>query len=217
MENSGYQAFKRIGAVIVGILLIIVSAQFSVQGFAFQVEGMEWVGWVLAIAIIVIELVWNSERQTANLTLKAAGIAAYSYGMWTNIAGIRSTQGAAGGAETWIFPAVLGIILEVVPEPLIIWGLLSEVSDREGDFLGTIMKMFGRAKTPGRRPFMREEVQKPTYRVRRPPISKPITPEQRATLYTARDTKESQDKEKNEALLKRFEEIRKLREQESKK
>jgi hypothetical protein len=127
----------------IGIALIIgyVSWKFSVNGFNFEVPKMAWVGGVLATCIIGIEIVFNKDNVHANRTLWFAGVAAYAYGMYTNVLGIWAAQGAHAGAKAWVFPVLLGVFIEWIPEPLFVWGLLGVVT-AEGDFLGNFVKMF---------------------------------------------------------------------------
>lgn len=133
---------KKVLAVIVAISLWLASMNFSYSGFNFNVSDMAWLGWILALSVTVIELVFNTDIQKLNLTLFVAGILAYLYGIYTNVLGIFATQGGTWNQlqqhpETLIFPLLVGIFVEVVPEPLFVWGI--GASDR-GDPLGSIFK-----------------------------------------------------------------------------
>jgi hypothetical protein len=139
MTRDHYYVFLRFLAVLVAVVMWIVSVQFSMDGFNFNVKDLSWVGLVLALSITAIELIWNKGGMTAGLTLLVAGILAYMYGIWTNIIGILTAQGIAGVPEnpmSLIFPIILGFFLEVTPEPLLVWGLLG--ASIEGDLLSNL-------------------------------------------------------------------------------
>lgn len=141
-KQDRWMRLKKILAILVSVSLWLASMQFSYQGFNLAMPEMSWLGWVLAIAVTVIELVFNTDVQRLNLTLFAAGLLAYAYGIWTNVAGFFAVQG--GTFETLksnplsiLFPLLVGVFLEVVPEPLFVWGL--GVTDK-GDPIGNIFK-----------------------------------------------------------------------------
>lgn len=141
MNKSIYSAIKRLMAVIVAILLWGMSMKFSVDGFGIGDPKDRWMGWVLAFAVTMIELIWNGMKMKSNLTLIVLGICAYLYGIVTNVLGIYSWRGGnVSEVEimTLIFSVVLGLLLEIAPEPLLVWGILN-ISD-EGDFLGNIFQ-----------------------------------------------------------------------------
>jgi hypothetical protein len=126
---------------------MLISAMFSASGFSFKMEDFKWVGWVLALSIIVIELVWNKVGfNSKNLTLVALGITAYAYGIYTNVIGIATAQGAdpTDSLFNMIFPLLAGIVLEVAPETLIVWGLIGE--GEFGDFLGNLFNSTQQSK-----------------------------------------------------------------------
>ena len=134
---------KKWAALITAITLWIASMQFSYAGFNVNAPEAAWLGWVLAFAITVIELVFNTDVKKLNLTLYVVGFLAYAYGIWTNVVGFYfSVQGMtwatlASNPLSIVFAIVLGFFLEVTPEALFIWGL---GSIGEGDVLGNILK-----------------------------------------------------------------------------
>lgn len=146
MTESHYDTLKRIGSVIVAISLWFLSLRFSVQGFSIQVPNLVWAGWVLGFAVTVIELIFTSENRGRNITLTVIGIAAYTYGIWSNVVGIYASRGAApdiGGYlnTNMVFSIVLGLILEIAPEPLFLWGLLGSETG-EGDFVASLSRIW---------------------------------------------------------------------------
>lgn len=62
-----------------------------------------------------------------SLTIVAIGLLSYAYGIVTNIVGIWAAQGSpdfAANPMGLIFPVILGLFLEIAPEPLFLWGLV---------------------------------------------------------------------------------------------
>lgn len=164
----------------------VISAQFAVDGFSFDFPGREWMGWVMAALFIVVELAWNKKGAEHGITMYAAGVACYMFGIYTNVIGIALAR--AGGlpiktnfatnAEwivSWLIPSVFGFFLEVLPEPLFIFALTGEsiLSDplknfkkfkkgfgmNEADFPGSIPRSTGNRTAPVRVP--RQEYRKP--------------------------------------------------------
>lgn len=140
--KSTWDKAKRIMAVIIALLLWLASMQFSLAGFSFNMDSMTWLGWVLAAAVTVIELMFNTDIQKLNLTLFVVGLLAYAYGVITNIIGFYAAQGGSVDKfythpESILFAALVGFILEIVPEPMFIWGIGVEES---GDFLANIFR-----------------------------------------------------------------------------
>lgn len=149
-KMDGWHKFLHWGAVLTGIFLFCVSIQYSVNGFNVIDPGQQWIGWGMGIAVTVMELVWNKMKMKTNLTIAFGGLAAYVYSIGTNIVGILASQhlGVGFGVPTnpdWgvatgfslIFAIVLGAFLDILPEPLIIYGFFDTIG--EGDFLGNIL------------------------------------------------------------------------------
>jgi hypothetical protein len=127
MNEKRYEQLIHLLAAGVAILLWFISVQFSVDGFGFILPKYKWMGYLLALSITVIELVFNEEGMSHSLTVVAIGLLSYLYGIVTNVIGIWVAQGSpdpSGNPFMMIFPIVLGFFLEVAPEPLFMWGLL---------------------------------------------------------------------------------------------
>ncbi len=127
MTEKRYEQLIHLLAAGVALVLWFVSVQFSADGFKFVLPQFAWIGYVLAISVTVIELVFNEEGMQHSLTLVAVGLLAYAYGIVTNIIGIWVAQGSpdfAANPLAILFPAVLGFFLEIAPEPLLLWGLM---------------------------------------------------------------------------------------------
>jgi hypothetical protein len=140
-KRQTWNKISRIAAFFVSIAIWWVSINFSTQGFNLEVANMAWIGWVLGICVTVIEIVFNKPGINRNVTLWVIGLMAYVYGMYTNVIGIWAAQGSLPGIKAWIFPGILGSVLEWIPEVLFVWAILGVVTS-EGDFLGNIIKMF---------------------------------------------------------------------------
>jgi hypothetical protein len=147
---------KKILAILTGLALMFVSMYFSNLGFGFGMDdkNLGTIGVVLAIAITVIELVFNGQLQynKQNFTIYAIGLFAYLYGISTNVMGFWSAQHVVInslsdiGTMRAIFGLLLGLFLEIAPEPLIVYGLIG-ISDTEGDMIGALLNTFGRTPT----------------------------------------------------------------------
>ena len=140
-NKDKYDQLVRLCSLLASVLMLWISATFSQSGFAFTQPGKEWIGWALAIILIVVEIVWNKKGAKHGVTLYVGGLACYVYGLYTNILGILVTSGQApaevGGWLTIIasfvtlaisHPVALigGIMLELLPEPLLVWSLTGD-------------------------------------------------------------------------------------------
>lgn len=114
-----------------------LSIYFSADGFNFNAPGFFLVGVFLGLLVTVFEVVLN--QGVKNLTLRAVGVLAYLWGWGTNAVGIWLAQGSPDIGENYsrlLIPIVLGAILELAPEPLLLWALNIEGHD----LLGTLFK-----------------------------------------------------------------------------
>jgi hypothetical protein len=139
MTEKRYEQLVHLLAIGVAIVLWFISVQFSADGFKFALPNYAWIGYVLALAVTVIELVFNEEGMNHSLTIVAVGLLSYGYGIVTNILGIWAAQGSpdiASNPIAIVFPALLGFFLEIAPEPLLLWGLMGTGAR---DFLGQLL------------------------------------------------------------------------------
>lgn len=144
MNEKRYEQLIHLLAIGVAVILWFISVQFSADGFKFALPRYSWIGYVLAIAVTVIELVFNEEGMNHSLTLVAVGLLSYAYGVVTNILGIWAAQGSpdvAANPVSIIFPLLLGFFLEVAPEPLLLWGLMGTGAR---DFLAHLVNNSGK-------------------------------------------------------------------------
>lgn len=127
--------FKKILAFLTSLGMAGISVWFSQKGFGIESsDKLLWIGWFLGITVNVIEMVFNTNIRNLNPTLIAAGIVAYTYGLYTNVVGFH------GIMNSWAFSAIVGIFVEVLPEPLFAWSI--GVVDG-GDLVGNIAELFG--------------------------------------------------------------------------
>lgn len=129
MDSRKYERILRILGIFSAVVMLWISARFSVAGFNIVVPGQEYIGWMLAAIIIVIEVIWNRVGAKAGLTLFVAGVICYLYGVYTNVVGVRVMTEFAQGWQEWVGSLIFGLFLEIVPEPLFVWGLTGVASD----------------------------------------------------------------------------------------
>lgn len=140
MNPKTYMQVLRLLTTGTAIGLWAVSVNFSVEGFDFEVPDMRWMGIVLAFAVTILQLVWSKLGATANMTLMVGGLLAYCFGIWTNVIGIiqaQNLQAETGSPVRYAFPILLAVILEIMPEPMFVWGLTG-LSEFGGDFLSNL-------------------------------------------------------------------------------
>ncbi len=141
MNETRYSQLVRLLAVAVAILLWVMSIVFSADGFEFVMPHYRWMGYVLALSVTVLELVFLEEGLKHSLTIVAVGLLAYLYGIVTNVIGIWIAQASPDptvNPMVLLFPAMLGFVLEITPLPLILWGLMgSSMRDVLGHLFGS--------------------------------------------------------------------------------
>jgi hypothetical protein len=130
-------------AVVGALVCWCLSVWFSYLGFRIDADKIAFVGWVMAGVVTIVELVFNSQTGKLSLTLVVTGILCYAYGIWTNVIGFWDLQHPGVEfiilSQRSIMPAFVGIIMEVLPEPLLMWGLMSKM---DGDFLGNMVGLW---------------------------------------------------------------------------
>ncbi|MBI5031511.1 MAG: hypothetical protein HZB51_13360 [Chloroflexi bacterium] len=127
MTEQRYALLIRIGAVTVAIIFWIISVVFSADGFNFIMPHYRWMGYLLAMSVTVLELVFVEEGFEHSPTVAAVGFLAYIYGIITNVIGVWTAQGSPDPSMNpliLVFPVILGLLVEIAPEPLVLWGLM---------------------------------------------------------------------------------------------
>lgn len=123
---KGWNALIRLAGFLAALAGMYISAQFSVDGLSITVPNREWVGWGLAVILIVIQSAWQKFGE--NLTIFALAMICYVYGITTNVIGIMGNRGGTHDFWDFIIPVVFGILLEVFPEPFLAWSISGDIS-----------------------------------------------------------------------------------------
>lgn len=126
-------------AIVGALVCWALSMYFSKEGFSVGNTVMLWVGWVLASIVTVVELVFNSPTQKLSLTLIVVGVLCYLYGIWTNVTGFweiqHPTETFVALSSKSVLSWFVGFIMEVLPEPLFMWGVTATF---DGDLIGNL-------------------------------------------------------------------------------
>jgi len=147
-DTDMVRILKRVSMVL-GIVVVIGSIQFSYDGFDQNVNGMNpdyttfalIIGYTLAIVFNLIEFIFGTNYKDLNWTLRGIGVFAYVYSIYTNYLGIKHLLGASE-FMAWS----LAMIMDVFPEPAIAWAMGDSLM---GDLLGNLGKIaFGDSKKP---------------------------------------------------------------------
>lgn len=154
----------RVLAFCVSVFFLYLSMQFSKDGFmllgANITPDKEWMGWGIAISFTVLQLVWNKMRGTnRNWTIYLFGILVYAYSIITNILGLGAWLGYAEATSKFLLGTVvvlLSALVEVVPEPLIIWSISGSFT--EGGFIDNLIE-----DTSSKRDFSESKTMFPRY------------------------------------------------------
>lgn len=135
-------------SLFLGLGVMIISIQFSYDGFDQSVSGINAgytslavaIGYTLAILFTVIEFIFGTSYKDLNTTLRVIGVFAYVYSIYTNFLGVRHLLGTSGFIA-WS----LAFIIDVFPEPAIAWALGESMV---GDLFGNLGKIvFGAPDT----------------------------------------------------------------------
>ena len=169
MDTDMVIILKRMSMVL-GIVVVIGSIQFSYDGFDQNVSGMNpnyttfaaIIGYTLAIVFNLIEFIFGTNYKDLNWTLRGIGVFAYFYSIYTNYLGIKHLLGASE-FMAWS----LAMIMDVFPEPAIAWAMGDSLM---GDLLGNLGKIvFGEKNRPVQTQSFRPQAQKSQYRPQQRP------------------------------------------------
>lgn len=141
MTEQGWLRFLRGAAFVGGLIAMYVSAQFSVSGFSIDHPKLIYVGWFLAILIIIVEFVWRKPGMENNLTMAIVGISAYAFGIATNVRGLMLAMVITDVQKDFFaftIALITGIFLEIMPEPFFSWGLTGKSM---ADMFGEVRSM----------------------------------------------------------------------------
>jgi hypothetical protein len=137
MDEYSWNRLKRILSLVTGFGLWAVSMVFSYLGFSISNNNIAWVGAVLAFAVTVLELIFNTntvsgllnendETRFGEWLLVFGGFVAYIYDAWTNILGFYAMQNRAMPDSInvgFVVPLLFGLLVATLPEPMFIWGM----------------------------------------------------------------------------------------------
>src|SRR3990167_4091737 len=131
--------YLRLGAKIFALGGWILSIIFSANGFGFR-GGVEYIvaGYFLACLVTMFEVVLNHYGTQLPKTLAWICFLAYAFGSVTNMLGIYQGRGAGGDISDYAIAIILGLILEIYPEPLFMLG----IGARSADLLDTLSGLF---------------------------------------------------------------------------
>ena len=140
MLNMNEDDLKRIKAILFiggGVFAAIVGIIFSSRGFNFEVKDMAWVGYGLGVLCFIVQIAFSSQLaySSYNYVIFAGGILAYVYSGWSNYVGIMSISPSA---NPW-FALMLGEFIDLVAEPLIVFGMIGVTANGDGDFFRNLL------------------------------------------------------------------------------
>jgi len=135
--------YIKIGARVFAIGGWLLSIVFSAQGFGFEGGAMYILaGYFLALLVTLFEVVLNRFGSQLPKTLALICFMAYVFGIVTNFVGIYIGRGSGGHITDYAIAIVLGLILELYPEPLLLFSL----GMKSSDLLETLTSLFSRRK-----------------------------------------------------------------------
>lgn len=135
--NDKWKTLKRIIVLLGGLWIAYASGGFSVEGFS-GASGERGVAVGMACVVFILQLVFNDQDILSNPTMFIAGLASYIFSMSTNVQGIAAWR---GGPWYDVINLSGGIIMDWVPEPMIVYGLLGRLNS--GDLIKNVVNMLG--------------------------------------------------------------------------
>lgn len=139
---------KAMGAIM-AIVIFGLSITWSANGFGDLAPEWVWAGWILAIFVNVLELIWNEGGARNNMTMTMSCAFAYLYSIITNFIGILAMMNIAMGSIqnnflSAVLAGILAVLVDVTPEPMIVWALgLSKDGNRDPLAMG--LDLFSKA------------------------------------------------------------------------
>lgn len=139
MEQKGkFNDWKKRLAIVSGILIFLISAFNSKNGFVGDTQG-DWLlaamGWAFAVAATSAEFMFTSDFRKLNWSIIFLGLCAYVYSIYTNILGLQAWRGSLMQYD--MVNVIGGIFMDVYPEAAIAWALNES---RLGDVIGNLIK-----------------------------------------------------------------------------
>lgn len=157
-------------AILMALGAWVVSIYFSQVGFGVSNHRAAWLGWFLGALVTTVELMFNSKTHKLSITLIWVGIICYAYGVWTNVTGFWDFQNPNISfvvfSQSSIMSWFVGVVLEVLPEPMFMWGIGAEL---DGDLIGNIVGLWNGNLEPARPGGKFDERPQPNYKPTYPP------------------------------------------------
>lgn len=143
MNGQSLDRYIRIAGRLFAIGLWAFSIYFSATGFGFK-SGTLFViaGYFLGMFVTYLEIVINRMGSSISRILIFICMLAYAYGCLTNVLGLWVGRGSEQTSTAWTIAIVLGILLEVVPEPL----FMLSFGIKSNDLIDTLATLMGRSR-----------------------------------------------------------------------
>ena len=138
-----YVEKKKILAKLTAFAVLFVSFSLSANGFGLSGKAV-WIGYIIALAVTSAELIFNTRIRELNWTMVVVGVLAYTYSIYTNIAGFFQYANIVFG---WNVPTVIAVLsgafVDVYPEMAMAWAY---GASKDGDFVGNLSKVISDGK-----------------------------------------------------------------------
>ena len=171
-------------AVAFGVCALAISIWFNLLGFEFNLHGYTWLGIFAACLVTVLQAMLRNSWRTMGVGLFWLCFVAYVYSVTATIYGFYLASGSPDVTTNpldMIIPVTLGLIFEISPEWIIVWGIGGESSDK-----GWVNKrLFG-----GRRDKGKQKHGQPLHPLR-PPVPANMPVSQPLPVYTGSDNFEA--------------------------
>jgi Flp pilus assembly pilin Flp len=139
-EESDYEVVLKRLAMICGIIVLLISAYFSYDGFDQQVTGgnseyttlAKGIGVVMCIVMSLFQFILSSRYDQLNTTLKVVGFASYIYSIYTTYLGAVNIMGMSNEMAI-----AVALMFDIAPEPAIAWSFGDSL---KGDLFGNLGK-----------------------------------------------------------------------------
>jgi hypothetical protein len=148
INKVAIERIKKILSLCTVFAVWFASVYFSNMGFGIQIPKFAFIGWILAFAVTIVEVNFNSQLtyKHTNFTLYVLGISAYLYGIASNFSGLWfATTGSVNMNNigdnfiSAIFTLFIAIFIEILPETLMVLAIAGVDGSGDGDFIRNIL------------------------------------------------------------------------------
>lgn len=146
MSADGWYRAKRFMSLLCGLSFMVLGGYFSAVGFGIKNPDLFIVGVVFAIAVVIIEMIFQNDGTKHNKTLTIFGIFVYAYDWFTNFLGLMVAYNittnffSSDNLPELFMASVAAIMLSWLPEPMVSWGLTGHA---DTDFVGRLLELAG--------------------------------------------------------------------------